>query len=101
MYRVWLSPSVHNERRKLPGVVRQRIKKIIDALAEDPRPYNSVEMQSPIETAWEPRRIRVDSWRIIYVVDDAFAEVAILAIRERPPYDYEDFVDLLTEVEEN
>ena len=44
MYRVWLLASVHNQRRNLPSVVRQRIKKIIDALAENPRPYNSIEL---------------------------------------------------------
>ncbi len=99
MYRVWLLPTAHNEGRKLPGVVRQRIKKIIDGLAENPRPYNSIEMESPIETSWEPRRIRIDSWRIIYVVDDAFEEVGVLAIRQRPPYDYEDLTDLLNDLE--
>lgn len=93
MYRVWLLASVHNQRRNLPGVVRQRIKKIIDALAENPRPYNSIELNFPVDIDyWEPRRI-------VYAVDDAFEQVAVLAIRERPPYDYQDLTKLLTQLE--
>ena len=54
MYRIWLLASVHNQRRNLPGVVRQRIKKI---------------------------------------------QVAVLPIRERPPYDYDDLTELLAQLE--
>ena len=82
------------------GVVRQRIKKIIDALAENPRPNNSIELNFPTEIDyWEPRRIRVDSWRIVYAVDDTFKQVAVLVIRERPPYDYDDLTELLAQLE--
>ncbi|NEO55603.1 MAG: type II toxin-antitoxin system RelE/ParE family toxin [Okeania sp. SIO3B5] len=100
MYRVWLLASVHDCRRNLPGVVRQRIKKIIDALSENPRPDNSIKLDFPTDTdSWEPRRIRVDSWRIVYAVDDTFEQVAVLAIRKRPPYDYDDLIELLAELE--
>ncbi|MBP0020553.1 MAG: plasmid stabilization system [Cyanobacteria bacterium SBLK] len=92
-------PLVHQERRKLPGVVRQRIKKLIGELAIEPRPHNSIQMRSPLETGWEVRRIRMDSWRILYVVDESFKEVGVIAIRKRPPYNYEDLMDLLKELE--
>jgi mRNA interferase RelE/StbE len=98
-YAVWLLPSVHQERRNLPGVVRQRIKCLIDELADNPRPDNSSELRSPIETTWEARRIRLDCWRILYVIDDTFKEIAVLAIRKRPPYNYNDLINLLKEVE--
>lgn len=98
-YSVWLLPSVHQERRKLPGVVRQRTKKLIDELAVEPRPHNSIQMRSPLETGWEVWRIRIDSWRILYVIDDSFQEVGVIAIRKRPPYDYEDLIDLLKELD--
>lgn len=42
MYRIRLLASAHDERRNLPGVIRQRIKKIIEALGEDARPDNSI-----------------------------------------------------------
>ena len=99
MYRIPLLASAHDERRNLPGVLRQRIKKIIEALGEDARPDNSIMLRFYANANWEPRRIRVDLWRIIYAVDDEFQQIAVLAIGKRPPYDYEDVVDLLTELE--
>ncbi|MEA5500296.1 type II toxin-antitoxin system RelE/ParE family toxin [Limnoraphis robusta Tam1] len=98
MYQIQLSASAHNQGKKLPGVIRQRIKNIIDALAQDPRPYNSIQLDFETEDSWEPRRIRVDSWRIIYAIDDEFQQIVILAIRKRPPYDYSDLSDLLTDL---
>jgi len=99
MYRVKMLASAYAERRKLPGVVRQRIKNIIGKLNQDARPDNSIELQLTIDTAWEARRIRLDSWRILYAVDDEFEQVVVLAIRQRPPYDYADLTDLLMELE--
>ncbi len=73
MYRIWLLASVHDRRPNLPGFVRQRIKKIIDALAENPRPDNSIELNFPTDIDyWEPRRIRADSWRIVYAGECCF-----------------------------
>ena len=92
-------PSAHQERKNLPGVVRQRIKQAINELAEEPRPPNSIKVRSPVETTWEPRRMRIDTWRIIYAVDEDWQEIVILAIRKRPPYDYADLTDLLKELE--
>jgi mRNA interferase RelE/StbE len=46
----------------------------------------------------EARRIRLDRWRIIYVIDRDWSEIGILAVRERPPYDYDDLADLLREL---
>lgn len=38
-------------------------------------------------------------WRVIYAIDEEFQQVAVLAIRKRPPYDYEDISDLLANLE--
>jgi mRNA interferase RelE/StbE len=46
----------------------------------------------------ELRRIRMDPWRVVYVVSDAEAWVWVLAVRKRPPYDYEDLEELLTTI---
>jgi mRNA-degrading endonuclease RelE of RelBE toxin-antitoxin system len=99
IYRIFLRPQADQEGRKLPGVVKQRIRRIIDELAENPRPYNSIQMQTPEPLTVEPRRIRVNGWRILYVVDEVWQEIAVIAIRKRPPYDYEDLTELLTEFE--
>jgi hypothetical protein len=64
------------------------------ALAVDPRPVDSKELDWPPER-FQPRRIKIRNWRIIYAVHDADRWVWVLAIRKRPPYDYGDLVELL------
>lgn len=99
-YKVWARPAVHSARKRLPGHVRQQIKRIIDDLGDDPRPGTSIEMtlQFPAPSEWEARRIRIDDWRVIYAINDAWSEVAVLSIQKRPPYDYEDLELLLAEL---
>lgn len=100
MYRVRLLAAVYREGKVLPGIIRQRIKKILDSLGENPRPHNSIALQlEDMEITWEVRRIRVADWRIIYAIDDEFQQVAVLGIRKRPPYDYEDLGDLFSNLE--
>jgi len=61
-YKIWMRPAVHTARKKLPGHIRQRIKRSIDQLAEKPRPPRSKELDLPdninpeIRTEWEVRR---------------------------------------------
>ncbi len=100
-YDVWIEPAVHQARKHLPGHFRQRVKRVIAALADDPRPPNSraldvSELDVPPDV--EPRRIRMDLWRVVYAVNDAEAWVGVLAVRKRPPYDYEDLEELLAEI---
>jgi mRNA interferase RelE/StbE len=56
-------------------------------------------MRAPEETVLELRRIRLDRWRVIYVVDEELTQVGVLAIRKRPPYDYKDLPELLAELD--
>ena len=42
----------------------------------------------------EIRRVRIERWRIVYAVNDGEGWVWILAIRRRPPYDYQDLAEL-------
>lgn len=50
MYRIWLLPQVYEERKKLPGVIRQRIKQVIEELKIYPRPTNSKIMNISLKT---------------------------------------------------
>ena len=100
-YDVWIEPAVHQARKRLPGRFRQRVKRAIAALADDPRPPNSraldvSDLDVPPDV--ELRRIRMDPWRMVYAVNDAEAWVWVLAVRKRPPYDYEDLEELLAEI---
>lgn len=50
-----------------------------------------VELPSNIELY----RIRVESWRIVYVVEEELQLLTVLTVRKRPPYQYENLRELL------
>jgi mRNA interferase RelE/StbE len=67
-YDVWIEPAVYQVRKRLPGRFRQRVKRAIAALADDPRPPNSraldvSDLDVPPDV--ELRRIRMDPWRMV------------------------------------
>jgi mRNA-degrading endonuclease RelE of RelBE toxin-antitoxin system len=95
-YRLWIKDEAKAEARSLPGHVRQQVRRAINGLGSDPRPHNSLELKIPEGIELEARRIRIDRWRVIYVVDDQWHEVGVLAVRRRPPYDYDDLSELLS-----
>jgi len=64
-------------------------------LAEEPRPPGSTSLDlSGVEVpaTVDVRRHRIDSWRLVYAVNDDAGWVWVLAVRRRPPYDYADLV---------
>jgi mRNA interferase RelE/StbE len=106
-YRIFVIPSAWDEIRDLPGNMRQRVRRTIDALEENPRPSeskllrlpatNSVEQSevSEAKEVFELRRIRMERWRILYIINDGDETIDVLAVRKRPPYDYGDLSSLL------
>ena len=95
-YHVYITPNAFQEVKRLPGNVRQRIKGAIRALGDNPRPPQSKALDVP-DTEQELLRVRMDSWRIVYLVSEANKTVDVLAVRRRPPYDYADLESLLDE----
>jgi mRNA interferase RelE/StbE len=93
-YRVYTTRRALQEAKELPGHVRQRAKRAIRALADNPRPSNSRALEVP-DFGRELRRLKLDSWRVVYAVTDAESTVDVLAVRKRPPYDYGDLEILL------
>jgi mRNA interferase RelE/StbE len=96
-YDLFIEPTAHQQRKQLPGQVRQRIKRAIDDLAQEPRPHSSKKLDTSgleVPKDVELRRIRLDKWRFIYAVNDVEKWVWVWRIRKRPPYDYEDLTDL-------
>jgi len=93
-YTVYITPDALRQIRELPGHMRQRAKRAIDALAEHPRPSDSKQLDLP-HVEWDVWRLRLDTWRIVYVISEADKIVDVLAIRRRPPYDYGDLEALL------
>lgn len=97
-YDLFVESEVHTARDELPGNVRQRVRRAIGALAATPRPPESVSMDTAgleLRSDVELRRIRMERWRIIYAVCDEERWVWVLAVRRRPPYDYDDLPDLI------
>jgi mRNA-degrading endonuclease RelE of RelBE toxin-antitoxin system len=95
-----MRPTVHATRKQLPGHIRQRIKRILDDLGQNPHPARSQSLELPdtAPTEWEVRRIRLENWRIVYAVNKTWQEIGVLTIQKRPPYDYEDLELLLSEL---
>jgi len=77
--------------------MRQRIKRAIDQLSENPRPAKSKVLDVP-EISQELRRLRLDRWRIVYAITEEDNVIDVLAIRKRPPYDYGDLVTLIENI---
>jgi mRNA-degrading endonuclease RelE of RelBE toxin-antitoxin system len=100
-YSIFIEPDVHAMRDKLPGHVRQRIRRAIEELVERPRPpatrqLDTAAIDLPIEV--EIRRLRLDSWRLIYAINDTEEWVWILGLHRRPPYDYDDLAAIATKL---
>lgn len=99
-YRVEVTREVRSEIRRLPGSVRQRVVRSLRALERGPRPSDSRPLDLAkagieLEQSVELHRIRMASWRIVYLVEEKWQLVSVLAVRKRPPYQYDDLEELL------
>jgi mRNA interferase RelE/StbE len=114
-YTIYVSPAALHDIKDLPGNMRQRVRRAISDLATNPRPNDSKDLALPdtifVDTQestrttanipnsapFEVRRLRIDRWRIIYFVHDIDELIDVVAVRKRPPYDYGDLAQLLTD----
>lgn len=96
LYRLRYPPALR-EIKPLPGHVRQRVRRAVDAFADDPRPSGSKRPNLP-RLNCDVWRLRSDKWRIVYAISETDKAVDVLAVRTRPPYDYGDLEKLLSEV---
>lgn len=99
-YQVDVSQRARAEVRRLPGNVRQRVIRQLRALEQDPRPIQSRALDAAkagadLDDGEELRRIRLGSWRIVYFLEERPRRITILAVRQRPPYQYDDLGELL------
>ena len=102
-YRVEIDNRARDEIRHLPGHMRQRVMRVLRELEHNPRPYtsetlNTTKLDLPATFTVEPRRIRLDPWRIVYVIEEEFGSLLVLTVRRRPPYRYEDLEALLKDL---
>lgn len=97
-YELFLEPEVHAIRDKLPGNMRQRVRRAISALADNPRPPKSRPLDVS-EMNVSPKiavyRLRIEGWRMVYALNDTERWVRIMGIYRRPPYDYDNLPDIV------
>jgi mRNA interferase RelE/StbE len=96
-YTVYVIPRAWDEIKSLPGHMRQRVRRAIDGLADNPHPPQSSQLKTE-RIASELYRLRLDRWRIVYAVTEEYSVVDVLAVRKRPPYDYGDLEELIAEL---
>jgi len=102
-YQVEVTRQVRKEIRRLPGNIRQRVIRTLRALEQEPRPHNSRSLDTTkagteLEPDVELCRIRIASWRIVYLVEEEWKLISVLAIRKRPPYQYDDLDELMSSI---
>ncbi|MFQ5794514.1 MAG: type II toxin-antitoxin system RelE/ParE family toxin [Candidatus Bipolaricaulia bacterium] len=86
-YRIRYTDEARRALRKMPGDYRQRTRRLVKALADDPRPLETKELRGLPGRF----RIRLNRWRIIYRVDDEDQMILVLHVRpKRGPETYED-----------
>lgn len=97
-YTVYVTPETFETIKQLPGNIRQRVRRAIQGLSDNPRPSLSKRLDLPDVEA-ELWRLRLDNWRILYTISESEGIVDVLGVRKRPPYDYSDLEKLLEELE--
>jgi len=86
-YRLRIDKPAERQVRRLPGHVRQRFRRLINSLAAEPRPQGAKRLRG-YDHAY---RIRIDIWRLVYLVDDVERTVIVLGVRRKTgPETYED-----------
>lgn len=97
-YLVYVNPDTFKVIKALPGNIRQRVRQAIRDLAENPHPSGSKQL-TVSTTEQEIWRLRLDNWRIIYAIRERDRTIGVIAVRKRPPYDYEDLQELLDQLD--
>lgn len=103
LYQVEVTSTARKEIRALPGNMRQRIIDLLKQLRASPRPHNTKlmdmsELGGEVDSSIELYRIRLESWRVLYALEEELKLLTVLAVRKRPPYQYDDLRDLIGEL---
>lgn len=65
---------------QLPGHIRQRIKRAIYSLTENPRPKEAKEMDGELTGYY---RLRIDLYRVIYTIQEEIVTIIIVRVTRR------------------
>ena len=78
-YRIYLKPAARRDLHALPRETLKRVDAKILSLADQPRPMGAEKLAGENSAL----RVRVGDYRILYIVDDARAEILVTRIRHR------------------
>lgn len=79
MYELFFAEVVKKQQKAIPGKDLERIRPLVLALAENPRPLKCKKL-SGSDRAY---RIRQGVWRILYEVDDVKKQIIVYGILHR------------------
>jgi mRNA-degrading endonuclease RelE of RelBE toxin-antitoxin system len=94
-YKVYILPQASQEIDRLPGHVRQRVRRAVIGLRDDPKPALGIQLD--LGAGRELWRLRLDTWHLVYLLDRDWGTIYVLAVRKRPPYQYEDLASLVAD----
>lgn len=77
-YRVEFRPRAAKQLRDLPANIRGTIARVVEALAENPRPQGAVQLKG---TAF--MRVRVRDYRVIYQIEEDRLLVLVVRLGHR------------------
>ncbi len=97
-YSLYILPRVLKEIDDLPGHVRQQVRRAIRQLPVDPEPPLSKRLEYVVKAGREVWRLKLGSWRVVYVIDREMNRIYVVGARKRPPYQYEDLSGLLAQI---
>jgi len=82
-YQIKFKSSAAKEFRKLPPLIKERIREAVNQLTKNPRPSGVVKLKG------EDRlfRIRIGEYRIVYEIDDSAKLVLVTRVRHRKDVD--------------
>ena len=78
-HRIRVAAEAKRDLRRLPGHVRERAWRLIDTLADQPRPPGAKELRDNPGIY----RLHLDRWRVIYEVSEDDQIVLVLAVRRK------------------
>lgn len=84
-YRVEVTGRIKKQLRQMPVRLARDIAEMIVSLADDPYPDYADELDRDLTRRY---RIRVDGWRLIYMVNEGDSVVKVLALRPRDENTY-------------
>jgi mRNA interferase RelE/StbE len=77
-YRVFILPSAQRELERLPEGDYERVRDVMLALEQDPRPPGCTKLRN--REGW---RVRQGDYRILYEIDDKQTTVTVVSIGHR------------------